>query len=338
MWTPEERALIEWAQQQLIAKRLSLGLNADGTRPGGTPASSPGPQRLGEVLTRTLTTLFPGEPEDLPSWDSLVWVCDRHGPVEPVELRLVGPDGQERVFRRIRGRCRACMLEEEEARKAEAEARERQRRLDLYAAVFPPAAMGRLVSATLEAFERRPGAERALEEAQAWATRLPAPEPPGLWLWGTPGNGKSHLGAALANTARTRGQAVAWVHAPSWLADLGAMEAPDRERRLALAATADVLVLDDLGGGRLTAPRVAWLQDLIDARYRAWRPLVITSNLSPGQLRQVLNSAAADGGAPEGAPGDGDRIVDRLSEMCIIVRNTASSYRLERAQRREGCG
>jgi len=291
-----------------------------------------GPVRLGNVLNRILTMPSPSEEE-------LHWVCEKHGPVPPVELKQFDAQGNVvRVLRRIRGRCRACMAEEEAERRAREAELEKERRLRRYAAAFPVAEMGRLQFCTLDDFEARDGAVTALEAARAFARGLPAPDPPGLLVWGQPGNGKSHLAAALANLARRMELAVAWVHAPSWLTYLGTLEADERDDLLQRAATADLLVLDDLAGGRLTAPRVGWLQDLVDARYRRWAPTVVTTNLSPGQLRTVLNRVALGEEGLEDVTGDGDRIVDRLAELCVIVHNTATSYRLGVAQRRREDG
>jgi DNA replication protein DnaC len=229
---------------------------------------------------------------------------------------------------------------EEWDKQAQAEAEAQQERLGTYAKAFPTAEMGpRLIRARFGTFERRPGTETALQAALRFAVTLPNPDPPGLLLCGPAGNGKSHLGAAITQEAMAKGLTVAWVHAPSWLEYLGSLnDRPDeRQRLLRLATEADLLVLDEFGGGKLTPSRIGWMLSLVDSRYRKMAPLVVTQNPGPEELVAVMRRAIEKaGGDDEGdlSVSDAERIMDRLLEHCDLVGVRATSYRLKMAEER----
>lgn len=305
-------------QQRLIAKRRQLGLCDDGTRPDG-------PAPLGQILKAA----FAGRPS--PSEEELTYVCDCGDTVRPLRIDVLGTP---RLVRGTCQRCKPALLAQWEEERRQQEATEGNRRLLRYHKAFPASAMGRLVGASFDDFLARPGTENGLRRAHEYMAALPHPEPEGLLLWGRPGNGKSHLAAAVANAARARDMAVAWLHVPTWLRGIGAMESAPREHTLLLAAQADLLVLDDLGAGKLTVSRVDWLLYLVEERYRHRRPLVATTNHDLDSLGDLLGRAVMDAGAVDTT--DGDRLAERMMEMCRQVQITATSYRPELARRRLG--
>lgn len=275
-----------------------------------------GPESLGGPLRRVLGDT------PLSRSDAVPYTCECGLTIEPVEVFILGR------LRKYRGSCEPCELRRQAEERALSEELARRRRVSRYARAFPPSEMGlRLLGAFLDGFEARPGCEAALSATRQLIGGLPAPEPSGLLLWGRAGNGKSHLGAAAANAAREMGLAVAWVHVPTWLVRLGSgLEPEDREQELQLAARADVLVLDELGGVNTTTARAAWLLYVVDYRYRMGRPVVVTVNVDPDALVDALSAG--------GEASEGERLVDRLCEMCAVVQVTAPSYRQQRAARR----
>ena len=81
---------------------------------------------------------------------------------------------------------------------------------------------------------------------------------------------------------------------------------------------AKLTVLDDLGAEKKSNWTLEKVYELIDARYRARRPTIVTSNLTPEELEEQI----------------GPRAYDRLLEMCLPVVNRGTSYRREVAAKR----
>ena len=77
-------------------------------------------------------------------------------------------------------------------------------------------------------------------------------------------------------------------------------------------ATAKLLILDDMGTEKLSEWASEQLFILIDHRYCQLLPTVITTNLPPTKLKLVI----------------GDRIFDRVREMCYLATITDSSQRV----------
>ena len=315
-------------REMLDRRRQELGLTQE------TPPE--GPVRLGDLLPKLdASRVFLSDAER-----RACRICGSNTTPVDEQPGAASLTGRERLqLRSVRPTCPACraaMEESERANQAAHAAASAQRRLGLYADRFPLADMGlRLLNATLESFRDRPGAEASKRLTAEYAGLLPAPDPPGLLLWGGTGNGKSSLAAAAAHRARELDMAVAWIHCPTWLRNIGTLESDAREALLVLAGRADLLVLDELAGGKLTPARVDWLLYLIDERYRHGRPLIVTANYDPDRLAQLMDAAGAEGRSEDGDDvGNGQRIMDRLAELCVIVHNQATSYRLEMAGRR----
>ena len=86
---------------------------------------------------------------------------------------------------------------------------------------------------------------------------------------------------------------------------------PEAEDILGLCKETPVLFLDDLGAEKPTDWVREQLYDLIDERYNARLPIHITTNLSIDRLAGVL----------------GERIADRLREMCFQLTIDRPSFR-----------
>lgn len=310
-------------------------------------------EALAQVLAQAGTTGWSSDEEKQQKRRELTRTCPTCGAtLEPLEVDL-GPLG----VRLVPGACKVCPdpyeVERERRRKEEVEKRHRDR-LALYERAFPVDDMGpRLKRATFDTWERREGTANALRRALQLMQRIVEPDPdarvsrygadrtereipPGLLLCGSRGGGKSHLAAAIAHAARERGKAVAWVHVPQFLVRLQGLEPEARQELLDLAARADVLVLDELGGGKLTAAGLSWLLYLVDYRYRQEGPLVVTCNPTPDELEEVLRQSAAQAAqrGEDASETDAERIMDRLVEHCRMVQITATSYRQQVAEAR----
>jgi len=154
----------------------------------------------------------------------------------------------------------------------------------------------------------------SLRTAIDFARRF-AEEPSGWLVYtGTYGCGKTHLAAAIANACHARGQTVYFVVVPDLLDHLRATYNPDSrvgyDELFEAIRTAPVLVLDDLGAHSSTPWAQEKLFQLINYRYNARLPTVVTTNLTVEDLDPRLSSRMLD---------------HRVSLICAIL---APAYRL----------
>lgn len=126
-----------------------------------------------------------------------------------------------------------------------------------------------------------------------------AQQPQGwLILKGHYGCGKTHLAAAIANYQVERGRPVLFVVVPDLLDHLRAAFAPDSavsfDRRFETVRTAPLLVLDDLGAHSGTSWAQEKLYQILNYRYNAQLPTVITTNCELEDLDARLRSRIAE--------------------------------------------
>ncbi len=135
---------------------------------------------------------------------------------------------------------------------------------------------------------------RAYERAKAFA------EDPQGWLVlrGGTGCGKTHLAAAIAHRLLERGVAALFIPVPDLLDELRAAFHPEAEvsyeERFWQLREAPVLILDDLGAQQSTPWAQEKLFQLLDWRYNARLPTVITTNLSLEAFEPRLRSRLQD--------------------------------------------
>ena len=90
-------------------------------------------------------------------------------------------------------------------------------------------------------------------------------------------------------------------------------------------AKVDLLVLDDLGTENPTEWAVERLYSIINQRYNAEKPLIVTSNF---RLKEVADRLNNPKNKREGYPSvTGDRIVSRLAQMCERIELTGRDWR-----------
>ena len=101
-------------------------------------------------------------------------------------------------------------------------------------------------------------------------------------LLGNYGSGKTHLAAAIANVQQERGAQVVFVTVPDLLDYLRVTFSPNStgsfDRRFQTVRSAPLLVLDDLSTESATAWAKEKLFQLLNHRYVAGLPTVITSS------------------------------------------------------------
>jgi DNA replication protein DnaC len=129
---------------------------------------------------------------------------------------------------------------------------------------------------------------------------------PSLLLVGKVGRGKTHQAVGALRSLAVSGVHCRWsfAHEMDLLASLRPRDGVDSEEVFEGYASAAVLVVDDLGSER---PRSPWVESqiarLINRRYEAQRPTMLTTNVLPSEFTAVF----------------GERVVSRLTEMCQQV-------------------
>ena len=125
---------------------------------------------------------------------------------------------------------------------------------------------------------RRPGVQEAFREAVQFASR-----PVGwLLLVGPNGCGKTHLGVAIAHQCLEAGAVVLFATVPDLLDQLRATFDPgaqdDYTHLFAQMREAEVVILDDLGTQQQSPWATEKLFQLLNYRYHAALPTVLTAN------------------------------------------------------------
>ena len=131
--------------------------------------------------------------------------------------------------------------------------------------------------------------DRALFRLAYDASEVYAEEPQGwLVLTGHSGAGKTHLAAAIANRVMERGRPVFFVFVPDLLDHLRSTYTPTSEitydQLFEQVRTAQLLVLDDLGGHSSTPWAQEKLYQVLNYRHLSQLPTVITIAVPPESL------------------------------------------------------
>lgn len=138
----------------------------------------------------------------------------------------------------------------------------------------------------------------------------------GLLLWGNTGNGKTFAAACIANYLIDRGIPAMITSFPRILAgDWDKHEIAEQMRYYSL------LVIDDLGAERSSDYALETVYMVIDERYKAKKPLIVTTNLTLDEICKPKNMAY-------------QRIYDRVLEMCAPLVFKGESRRRANAQQR----
>ena len=137
----------------------------------------------------------------------------------------------------------------------------------------------------------------------------------GLLLYGTVGTGKSHVAACIANKLIDNGYSAYMTNFATIANELqGTFE---KQEYIDSLNRYDLLILDDLGIERKTEFMQEQVFNVIDSRYRSGLPFIITTNLTPEELKKTNDIGNA-------------RIYDRILERCHPVKAAGVSHRRQK--------
>ena len=138
----------------------------------------------------------------------------------------------------------------------------------------------------------------------------------GLMFFGEVGAGKSFLAGCIANALIDKGVAAMMSTVQGLVAEAGKEYGKLRDDVLYQVGDAKLLILDDFGVERDTEYMAEQTYEIINARYKAKMPLIITTNLSPAMMEKETNTTKR-------------RVYERVFEMCQMVHVNGKSRRME---------
>lgn len=190
----------------------------------------------------------------------------------------------------------------------------------------------RTFAASVQTPENRAALRACKQYADTFRDKLPrynpAPGRNGLYITGPVGTGKTHLAAAIANQLIQEGTAVICM---TMLDLLERIKRTYEQRReygeddsesdiLNAYKTVPLLVIDDMGKEPATDWAVSKIYSIINARYEAFMPTIVTTNYTDTELVRRLTGKDGDQSTAAAT-------VDRLHEMCAAIITTGESWR-----------
>lgn len=222
-----------------------------------------------------------------------------------------------------------------EAKRREEEAREMRKRVRRI--IGDSGMNARFLRRTFDTFQPTSENQKALRVCAAYADtfreKLPKnnPEPGrnGLFITGPKGTGKTHLAAAIANQLMQQGTPVICMTMIDLLERIKRTYEQNRQYggEISEGSVLDtykrvqLLIIDDMGKEPATEWAVSKIYAIINARYEAYMPTIITTNYTDAEL--VRRLTPKDSGDPTTA----DATIDRLREMCAAIVTTGESWR-----------
>lgn len=142
----------------------------------------------------------------------------------------------------------------------------------------------------------------------------------GLLFYGEPGTGKTYLVSCIANALLEKRVPLIVTSILKLTSASGpfSKEAEAQQRLLRKMNAARLLVIDDLGSERSSDYKMEQVFEVIDSRYGAKKPMIITTNMSLDQMKREPDIRKR-------------RIYERIYEVCFPVKFTGPSWRYETA-------
>ena len=139
----------------------------------------------------------------------------------------------------------------------------------------------------------------------------------GLMLCGSVGTGKSYAAASVANALIDAGTPCMMTNF-SRMVNIINSSFEGRQKYIDSLNDFDLLIIDDLAAERDTEFMAEQIMNIIDARYRAGLPLIVTTNLTAQELSGTTDIRK-------------QRVFSRLIEMCVPITVTGRDRRKAKA-------
>lgn len=140
----------------------------------------------------------------------------------------------------------------------------------------------------------------------------------GLILYGNTGTGKTFFAECIANELIKKGR-FAWITSVSEIVNVLSSNKGYNQFIMNYVKNVDLLVLDDFGTERDTSFMSEQLYNIVDARYVAKRPMIITTNIDTQAMMANTNIRIK-------------RIGERLAESCVSIEVKGQTRRVEKAK------
>ena len=230
------------------------------------------------------------------------------------------------------------LAEKEAKEKAEREAEEARKMCERVRRIVGDSGMNaRFLRRTFASFQPTSENQKQLRVCKQYADNFrdkqpkynPDPGRNGLFITGPKGTGKTHLVAAIANQLMQEGTAVVCMTMIDLLGRIKKTYEKNRQQGvetsednlLSTYKSVPLLIIDDMGKEPATEWAVSKIYAIINARYEAYMPTIITTNYTDSEL--VNRLTPKDTGDPTTA----DATIDRLREMCAAIVTTGESWR-----------
>ena len=128
----------------------------------------------------------------------------------------------------------------------------------------------------------------------------------GILYLGNCGTGKTFLAACIANELINQGFSVLMTNFSRLVNIIFGLK-EGKQNYIDSLNSYDLLIIDDLGVERQSEYVAEIVQNIVDSRYRAGLPLIITTNLTPKDFSAESSDVAKS------------RLYSRISEMCLPV-------------------
>lgn len=244
----------------------------------------------------------------------MLTICKKCGEPQYKEIVILG------VKRRVPRIC-SCRKKELNLKEQQQQAAERQDKLKQ---LFTNSLMDKkFINETFESWDFNKGTRQMYNVGVKYCENFNKvkKEGLGLLLYGNAGNGKTYLSNCIANRLLSNQHPVICVSINALLERIRKTYSrygqEGEDTILNALSIADLLIIDDLGTEQDTDWSRSRIYNIIDNRYRNELPLIISTNKSIDQLKEIYH----------------ERTIDRLLEKCTPIKNTNKSIRVEQAKK-----